>query len=114
MSDHRKCDECGEWGWFNSKFMAHRCMPAWECRMETDDDNFWATVRATDAEEAAEKYADEWDCEGGEYYICSQRGEPAVVLVRKPGEQFERWSVEGEMVPHYRACKIESADAESQ
>ena len=102
--DFQKCGTCGEWGWFNSKFMAHQCKPAWECRMETGDDDWWTKIYARDGEEAAEKFADQWDCEGGEYSICSQTNGGAVVLVKKLGDPtFERWEVHGEMVPHYSA-----------
>jgi hypothetical protein len=118
MSDFRRCPRCGDFGWFGSKHSPdHRCKPVWECRLETDGDDWWDKVHATDQETAAEKFAERYDCEGGEYSIVGGRHGDCVVLVRKPADpdsdetdpqpEVTRWSIEGEAVPTYRATALE-------
>ncbi len=115
-TDFGRCPICGEYGFLTGRFADHKCKPAWECRLETEDDDSWGKVYARDPEEAAEKYAERYDCEGGEYAIVSSR----IVLVRKPSDfeeenttAIERFSVEGEAVPQYHATKIEQEAAQS-
>lgn len=116
MSDFGRCQTCGVYGFLSGRFADHKCPPAFECRMEwhSDDDDAWERVYATDAESAAEKFAERYDCEGGEYAIVSGRGrnEPIVQVRPAPAfeedpEPFERWSITAETVPQYRADKIE-------
>ncbi len=115
MNDHKRCPICGDWGWFGSRVMAdHQCKPAWECRMEwAGDDDAWERVHAADAEDAAEKFAERYDCEGGDYAIVGSRcDKDPVVQVRKPPDEdtenppFERWAIEAETVPQYYANKL--------
>lgn len=114
-SGYARCPICKEWGFFTGRFAEHRCPPAWECRLETEDEDDWRKVHARDAEDAAEKYAERYDCESAEYAIVRGRTE-AIVLVRKPADleeepsaEVERFAIEGESVPQYRAMKIEQA-----
>lgn len=104
----RKCDVCGEYDIFDVAFMSHRCKPAWECRLEHEDDDCWRTIRATDSESAAAKYAEHYDCEGGEYSIVGNRFRgDVIVLVRKDAEdEPERWRIEAETVSKYYAHKV--------
>lgn len=72
MSD---CQDCG-----NYMFSFHRCPPEWEARDADDcDDEDWEIVREHDAEDAARKYAEDSDDNGGEG--PHERN----VLVRKKG-----------------------------
>ena len=74
--------------------------------MENGDDDYWITVRARNAEEAAEKFGEHHDFNGAEYDICNGR-ETLMALVRAAGsEAIERWEVSGEMVPSYSAEKV--------
>lgn len=117
--DFKRCAVCGEYGFFNTKFMNHVCKPAFECRLEwhADDPDAWCRTHGSDPEEAAEKFAEDYDCNGGEYAIVSGRSRTdAIVQVRKPKDldaeedpPFERWAVEGETVPQYRAHKLDAA-----
>lgn len=117
VGDFRRCTVCHEHGWFGGTYMNHTCKPKWECRLEwhKDDADGWGTIYASDSEEAAEKYAEHYDCEGGEYAIVSQRHQDCVVQVRKPKPYdsddeempIERWSIEAETVPSYRAYKAD-------
>lgn len=118
MSNYKACPTCGEYGFINDDrpFLAHRCKPAWECRLEAnaDDADGWYTVHATDAEQAAERYAEQYDCDGGEYAIVSGNfRDECIIQVRKhmgfedDEPPFERFSVEGETVPQYRATKAD-------
>lgn len=108
--DFQECKVCHEWGWFNSKFMAHECKPAWECRADDGDDAYWTTIYARDGEQAAEKFAQHYDYNGAEYSICGGEEQP-IMLVRQVGsETIERWQVFGEMAPSYRAEKPEDEE----
>src|SRR5579872_1654497 len=112
--DYRRCQVCRKFGWFGEKgkkYGAHVCLPKWECRPEWYDDDDWWNIFALDSEQAAEEFAERYDCEGGEYSIVGGkfRGD-VIVLVRKPGEETcERWSIEAEAVPTYRATKLKAA-----
>lgn len=113
MSDFQRCPICRDFGWFGehaARFGSHQCKPTWECRPEWySDDDDWSTVHATDAELAAEKFAERYDCDGGDYSIVSNkmRGD-VIIFVRKPGDEtFEKFSIEAEAVPTYHATKIE-------
>lgn len=110
-----RCPLCKEFGWLGGDRMNHVCAPEWECRLETEDDRDWHTIHAHDSETAAEKYAEYYDCEGGEYAIVSggyRNG--CFVLVRKLGGETERWAIEGETAPQYRAYKAEPSPTPRQ
>lgn len=116
VGDFERCKICKEWGWFGGTHSNHICKPPWEVRGEWQDANDWRTIHAIDAETAAEKFADEYDSEGGEYAIVQGHGD-YFVLTRKPKDPdaetdlpFERWSVEGESVPQYSATKVDADD----
>lgn len=99
-----KCPTCKEYAFFSIPGVMHRCPPAWECRLEwiKDDPDAWETVHAESAETAAAKYAERYDSTGGEHAIV--RNGSAQVDVRKPDEDgYQRYVVEAETVPHYRA-----------
>lgn len=110
MSDYHRCAICKEYGFFGaSTFLSHSCKPRFECRLETQDADDWRDTYATDHEAAAEKYAGQYDCNDGCYPIVSGGFRDDVfVLVRKDEDsQVERFCIEAEMVPSYRARKVE-------
>ena len=115
MSDYTRCPICREYGWLKetSSILRHVCKPVFECRPEWygDDEDAWETVHATDTETAAEKYAERYDSNGGEYAIVGGKmRDECVIQVRAPGsDAFERWAIEAEAVPTYAATKIESS-----
>jgi hypothetical protein len=108
------CPKCKEYGSFGTGFMDHRCKPRWECRMETkwmtDDD--WQPIHATDSEAAAEKFAEKYDCEGGEYSIVSnRRSDDTIIQVRTDDEsKIERFSIEAEAVPTYYGHRLDEIE----
>lgn len=108
--DFRRCPICREHGWFGNRIMGeHACKPIWECQPEWHKEpEDWTAVHATDAEAAAEKYAERYD-QDGEYNIVSGNLRSDVIIrTRKPGgDVFERWAIEAETVPTYRATKLE-------
>lgn len=111
MGDFRRCDECGDYGWFGTDFRVHRCKPAWECRMSDDDD--WSDVRiyASDAEEAAERFAARYDADCGDYPLVSNRYSKDPVVIVRPFDESApetQWAIAAEMVPHYSAAEIKS------
>lgn len=100
------CAKCDNWMMFPD---SHRCPPKFEV-IDADggygDDPWrWAkTIYAHQPDDAAEKYADESDCEG-DYTII--RGSPATILVRDSQGNVTHWEVSGESVPSYTAHAIE-------
>ena len=109
-ANHRCCGLCGEWGWFDgsSLVVQHKCKPAWECRGAWEDypNAPRGKARALASEAAAEKYAEDDDCDGGDYAILGSRvREPTIIYVRKPidpdliGPSFaEGFSIKSEAV----------------
>jgi hypothetical protein len=96
MSDWGKCKTCSSYGWLGS----HKCDPVWEARIYGDGDD-WYEVHASDAEDAAARFAEEYD-QGGDYDII-KRGS-AEVEVRKQGEEvIQLIDVTAESVPQYSA-----------
>jgi len=65
----------------------------------TEDDA--REVRASDAEQAAEDFAEWDDSQSAEYSIA--RGNEALISVRGPDGSLSTFKVEGEYVPHYIA-----------
>jgi hypothetical protein len=59
-------------------------------------------VRATAAEHAAERWAEDDDLRSAEYAICSGRSEPTV-FVRDADGTVTKYVVSGESVPSYSA-----------
>jgi hypothetical protein len=114
MSDFQCCPTCKRYDWLSR----HRCAPAWECRLEwhKDDDGAWCVTHAIDAEQAAERFAEHYDCEGGEYAIVGGRyRDDVIVQVRKRDEEtFEQFVIEAEAVPTYRASKHTPQDRTSE
>jgi hypothetical protein len=99
-SDYERCPTCSEWAWTKR----HRCKPVWlvftEDRHEDWDEA--DRVYATDAQEAAEKWAEQDDCDSAEYSIVA--GTDAAVQVRRldePDTDPVWWVVSGESVPQY-------------
>jgi hypothetical protein len=107
-----ECTTCRRW-----VFDKHVCPPKWECRAAWEDwrDAEWTTMHAYDAETAAEKYAEHYDCEGGEYAIVSGHVGDGIIYVRKPAkdpdsydvQDVELYAIRAETVPTYYGNKIE-------
>ena len=96
------CRTCGQWMMFPD---THRCPPLFHVidphgYGDADPWEYAAPIYARDAEAAAEKWADQHDCEG-DYTII--RGSPATVHVRDAEGAVTRWIVSGESVPEYTA-----------
>ena len=69
-----------------------------------DEEDDARRVMASDAEQAAEDYAERDDSDSAEYGIVG--GSPATVCVRaEAGGEVETFVVSGEAVPHYSARK---------
>lgn len=106
MSDFARCPNCRSYDFLSR----HRCPPVWEARPEWDCDDYWTEVHAVDAESAAEKFAEIYDRDGGEYSIVSGRFRDCIIQVRKPGEdQIDRYSIDAEAVPTYYGRKLDEA-----
>jgi hypothetical protein len=107
------CPDCGERTWLDG-FGTHRCKPKWECRGAWEHWTCdWEAVHAHDSEDAAESFAERYDCEGGEYAIIGNRVTPQQVYVRKPADPdsydvplAEIFDISAEAQPHYWASKV--------
>jgi len=75
------CPKCGEIDWYamgyQSSHAPHRCAPIWKVSLEEDYPEYHKEIYALSAEEAAEKYAKEWD--SGDYTIVN--GDNITVIV---------------------------------
>lgn len=102
------CSTCGEWVF--SKY--HKCQPIWLVAIvegeELPKDDDYCEVRASDAEEAAEKAAEEDDSNSGEYSILKHYDTQYVAWVKAAADaKPKRFKVTGEAVPQYHAEEIE-------
>lgn len=93
---YERCGICDEWGYGGK----HQCPPIWECRVfETKYENDWQEVYAVDAERAAEKFAEDYDCHG-DYDIVKRGCEE--IEVRKAGSaDIMMVDISAESRPHY-------------
>lgn len=103
-----RCPTCEEWVF--SKY--HKCSPVWLVAIvegeEQPADDDYCEVRASDAEEAAEKGAEEGDCNSAEYSILKHYDGDYVAWVKAADDaKPKRFKVTGEAVPQYYAEEIE-------
>lgn len=99
----RQCATCREW----TSSDHHKCHPVWEVREEAPYDTDWENYHAWDSEEAAEKFAEEYD-QCGDYTVI--KGTPIIVQVRKPGSDVvERFEIRAEAEPRYYATQLEES-----
>ena len=83
----------------------HQCPPAFRvAQLDGDDEHYARTIRAHDAEEAAEEWAERDDSDG-EYGIAD--GAPVDVIVTAPDGARTKWRVTGEYQAVYDAEEIE-------
>ena len=102
-----RCPTCGEWVF--SKY--HKCDPVWfvvivEGEEQPADDDY-REVRAVDEEEAAEKGAEEDDCNSADYEIMKGYGDYVAWVKAAADAKPKRFKVTGEAVPQYHAEEIE-------
>jgi hypothetical protein len=89
----QRCPICKEYGFTDGPLM-HRCKPVYHARdLEGDYLDDWSAVYADSAEQAAEK-------------LLAQLAEGecnVTIVVRDPGGNLSRWSVDAEYVLNYSA-----------
>lgn len=95
---YERCKTCREWGYADS----HKCPPIWEVRIyETKWQEDWHEVHASDAERAAQKFAENYDCQGD--YDIVKRGSTEVEVRKQGDDQIAHVDISAEAVPHYYA-----------
>lgn len=102
MADYGRCPKCERFGW-----LPHACKE-FECATDWNQDPEWTTVHAMDAEQAVERYAEDYDCEGDYTIIkAGDRGE-TIIRVREMGDEGggKKFHVYGESVPQYHAREL--------
>lgn len=98
-ANYRRCPVCDTFAWMDR----HVCPSVWMCRLEGND-NDWSTIYALDPEDAAERFAEQYDS-GGEYTIVRE-GEARVEVQLQDRETIKLFEVTAESVPQYSAREI--------
>lgn len=102
-----ECPLCREWD-----FATHRCKPLWRWRVVSEpamvdadgkEHYDWAEVRAWDADQAAERAAEQYD-QDGDYSLS--RGNEVVIELRSPDGDVARFRCSAEAVPQYRVSEV--------
>lgn len=98
-----KCGVCGQWD-----VGPHRCKPKFEvwCEEAGQPEEDAGVFYASDAEEAAERWAEDDDISSADYSIVSQRSEPVVSVRDCRDGEVKLFRVTGEAVPSYSASEI--------
>lgn len=91
------CPRCKEFRLYPSACQCKRFECGEPFKDQVED---WHEVYATDAQEAAEKCAERFDCEGDYTIIRHGSGE---LWTRNEDGEIEKWFIEAESVPTYRA-----------
>lgn len=100
-----QCEICGRF--IYSWAAPHVCPPAWEVwslgwNGGRDGAN---VIYASDPEDAAKEWAKQMDAEGD--YTIIQGSEETVYVAARGSDDVQRFEVSGEMVPEYRAEKLD-------
>lgn len=106
MAENFKYGDCRKCGRLCVDLLHHRCPPTWEVRFEDKlghGEEWSEPVYAVDGEEAAEKFAERYDCECGDYPILTGGGERFIEVRREGAEAVDRFSIYAESVPQYHA-----------
>lgn len=101
-----RCAECGKHFFFADDARTHRCKPQWNVWEDEQTREWGRTVRASDAQAAAEEWAAAEDWDGAEFAIVGQRREPTVNVAAVGSDDVQRFVVSGEAVPEYTAREI--------
>ena len=91
---YQVCGICKEWGFDDT----HKCPPVFRVRDVEYDPQDWIDVRASDAEQAAERYCSRVDSSN---YEANSHD----VFVKSPDGTYQAFSVDMDMVPNYYAHK---------
>lgn len=94
-----QCKRCTEWK-FSPEFCSCKRFECAEPFQDKVHDNDWHEVYAYDAEAAAEKCAEEFDCTGDYTMIRHGSGE---LWTRDEDGKIEKWYIVAESVPEYSA-----------
>lgn len=99
MSSFERCERCRSFVWDGQcKCVRFLCGIPFRDKIDGPDDLH--VVWATDAESAAEKFAEDYDSNGDYTIIKNGSGEVWVIDV---DDNQTKWSIEAESVPEYRA-----------
>lgn len=102
------CPRCHRWHFRRCDCQLFQCGQPWRGGVE---EHSWRDVYATDAEQAAERYCEESDCDG-DYTII--RNGSAEVWVRNVVNEVTKFNVEAESVPTYTAHEAKADTTSDQ
>lgn len=99
VSPSGDCPRCKRWKLYQNLCPCKRFECAQPWRNEVPEEN-WSEIYAPDAEDAAERFAQESDCDGD--YIIIRNGS-AEIWTRDADGTVEKWDIEAESEPTYTA-----------
>lgn len=104
LGDLGKCKICGAY----SCLRGHKCDPIWYVMFAEDSPHYYSgdipwKIRAHDAQDAAEKFAERFDSESADYTVVG--GEPITITVwpKDTPDNKQTFTVNGAMIPEYWA-----------
>ena len=95
------CPNCHE---FLYETFTHKCLPYFMVWDAEHDESDAYKVFAADEQSAAEKWAEDDDCNSADYSIVG--GDEAEVFVKSPDGTITKFQVSGEATPQYYAREI--------
>lgn len=99
MSSFDACKRCGRYVWNDDcRCVLFQAAIPWKGAVDESD---WTDVYEREPEYAAEKFAERYDCDGGDYTII--RNGDAEVWVRDAENVITKWDIVAESVPEYSA-----------
>lgn len=107
------CKVCDEYSWSG----LHECPPCWEVALVEDYPNWqpdWVPIFAYDPEQAAERFAKQYDCESAEYAIVSSGESGEWYVLVKKDNKIHKIRVWGESAPRYYANEISCQNEEGE
>lgn len=112
IADPHRCPICGQYTWRDVLHnRPHICPPGWHVWISDPawdhDREDGYTIYASNAENAAVKFAEQYDGRG-DYIFMNDEIQVSVERLAHP-EEVHTWLVKGEMVPEYFARKLEVA-----
>jgi hypothetical protein len=101
------CDDCRTY-----HLRPNSCFPPLRCAFAEGDAYGPETIRARDAAEAAERFAEMTDVYSADYSIA--RGEARIVIVHDARGRAERFRVRGEVIAQYQAEPVGEEDGDDE
>ncbi len=103
-----RCNKCGEFIFTTIDWRLHFCAPVWSVWNTEDDEIEASNIYAMDAEDAAAKWAEEYDEDDHEM----ARGDEVCVYVKSSDGELTKWNVSADITISYHASEKELTEEE--